>query len=131
MRGHRLIRRWLLRFYGFEEHEIATEGGMLSLEHDPKLAWALVHPEFFPVDLNQAPRETLLRVPGLGVQSVKKMLAARRVRKLRLEDLTALHVPVKKILPFVVLPDHRPGNGAVSRFAALRAAPLQQPLLFA
>jgi putative DNA modification/repair radical SAM protein len=133
MREHRLYQAdWLLRFYGFEEHEIATEGGMLSLEHDPKLAWALVHPEYFPVDLNLAPRETLLRVPGLGVQSVKKMLAARRVRRLRLDDLTALHVPVKKILPFVVLPDHRPGARAASRFnAPAQTSPVQQALLFA
>jgi len=113
LREHRLYQAdWLLRFYGFEEHEIATEDGMLALDIDPKLAWALAHPERFPVDVNRAPREMLLRVPGLGVQSVTKLLAARRVRTLRAADLAALHVPVSKVLPFVVLPDHRPGTPA-------------------
>jgi len=84
------------------------------------------------VDLNRAPRETLLRVPGLGLQSVKKMLAARRVRKLRLADLTALYVPAGKILPFVVLPDHRAEARAASRLVApVAAAPAQQALPFA
>lgn len=112
LREHRLYQAdWLLRFYGFEDHEIVTPGGMLSLDHDPKMAWALAHPEHFPVDLNRAPRERLLRVPGLGVQSVRKLLAARRWRTLRLADLAALRVSVAKLLPFVVLPDHRPGVG--------------------
>lgn len=133
LREHRLYQAdWLLRFYGFEEHEIATQGGMLSLDHDPKLAWALVHPEYFPVDLNRAARETLLRVPGLGIQSVRKILAARRVRKLRLADLSALHVPVVKIMPFLVMPDHRPAARAASRLATPVAnAPIQQALPFA
>lgn len=113
MREHRLYQAdWLIRFYGFEEHEIVAPNGMLSLEHDPKLAWALAHPEFFPIDLNRAPREHLLRVPGLGVQSVKKLLASRRVRTLRLIDLPKLHVSVSKVMQFVVLPDHRPSARA-------------------
>src|SRR5690606_23597725 len=69
-REHRLYQAdWLMRFYGFEAGEIAPASGdgMLRLEVDPKLAWALAHPERFPVDLNRAPRELLLRVPGLGV----------------------------------------------------------------
>ncbi len=109
MREHRLYQAdWLIRFYGFEEHEIVAPNGMLSLEHDPKLAWALAHPGFFPVDLNRAPREHLLRVPGLGVLSVKKLLASRRVRTLHLSDLPKLRVSVSKVMAFVVLPDHRP-----------------------
>jgi len=112
MREHRLYQAdWLIRFYGFDEHEIVAPNGMLSLEHDPKLAWALAHPEFFPIDLNRAPREHLLRVPGLGVISVKKLLASRRVRTLRLTDLPKLRVSVSKVMPFVVLPDHRPCAG--------------------
>lgn len=116
LREHRLYQAdWLMRFYGFEEEEIVTEGGMLSLEHDPKMAWALAHPESFPVDLNRAPREMLLRVPGLGVLSVKKLLAARRVRTVRLADLSALHAPLRKVMPFVVLPDHHPHSSAFSQ----------------
>ncbi len=111
-REHRLYQAdWLMRFYGFEHHEIVPgEGGMLSLQFDPKLAWALAHPERFPVDLNTAPRELLLRVPGLGVKAVQRLLLSRRVRTLRAEDLGRLHLPLKKVLPFVVLPNHRPDH---------------------
>ena len=116
LREHRLYQAdWLMRFYGFDEHEIVTDGGLLSLEHDPKMAWALAHPEAFPIDLNRAPRAQLLRVPGLGVQSVNKLLAARRVRSVRVADLAALHVSVAKVLAFVVLPDHRPVRGPRAR----------------
>jgi len=80
LREHRLYQAdWLMRFYGFEADEIVTEaGGFLSLQHDPKLAWALAHPGHFPLDVDRAPREALLRVPGLGVGSVEKLLAARQ-----------------------------------------------------
>jgi putative DNA modification/repair radical SAM protein len=110
VREHRLYQAdWLMRFYGFAHDEIVPDrDGMLSLEHDPKLAWALAHPERFPVDLNRAPRELLLRVPGLGVKAVDRLLAARRLRAVRSDDLVRLHVPLKKVLPFVVLPGHRP-----------------------
>ncbi len=112
LREHRLYQAdWLMRFYGFAHHEITTPGnGMLSLDVDPKLAWALAHPERFPVDLNRAPREMLLRVPGLGVKTVERLLQSRRVRRLRCADLGRLHVPLKKMLPFVELADHRPGR---------------------
>ena len=101
-REHRLYQAdWLMRYYGFAHHEIVASGdGMLSLEVDPKLAWALAHPERFPVDLNRAPREMLLRVPGLGVKAVERMLQSRRVRALRTADLGRLRVPLKKVLPF-------------------------------
>jgi len=113
---------WLMRFYGFAHEEIvAGPEGMLSLEFDPKLAWALAHLEQFPVDLNRAPKEMLLRVPGLGMKAVGRMLQARRVRRLRAADLERLHVPLAKVLPFVELVDHRPGN-------ALSAADLRQRL---
>ena len=111
VREHRLYQAdWLMRFYGFEAGEIAPQGsgGMLSLEVDPKLAWALSHPERFPVDLNIAPRELLLRVPGLGVKAVDRLLLARRGRRLRADDLKRLRVPTHKVLPFVVTTDHRP-----------------------
>ena len=126
VREHRLYQAdWLMRFYGFEAGEIAPAGGsgMLALEMDPKMAWALSHGERFPVDLNRAPRELLLRVPGLGVKAVDRLLLARRVRKLRADDLKRLHVPTRKVLPFVVLADHRPsGKPLVAKPAAQQGA---------
>lgn len=123
LREHRLYQAdWLMRFYGFGASEIAPAGdGMLALDVDPKLAWALAHPERFPVDLNHAPREMLLRVPGLGVRAVQRLLTARRVRPLRSSDLQALRVPVRRVLPFVVLADHRPAAGAASAAAGAAA----------
>ncbi len=112
IREHRLYQAdWLIRFYGFAHDEIVpdTPAGMLSLDMDPKLAWAIANRGQFPVDVNTAAREMLLRVPGLGVKAVTRILQARRVRKLRADDLLRLHVPLKKVMPFVVLADHQPG----------------------
>jgi predicted DNA-binding helix-hairpin-helix protein len=129
VREHRLYQAdWLMRFYGFEAGEIAVDRGMLSLDVDPKMAWALAHPERFPVDLNRAPRELLLRVPGLGVKAVDRLLLARRVRRVRSDDLQRLHVPVRKVLPFVVLADHRPSGAPPGPVA--RQAPPEQAELF-
>ncbi len=132
VREHRLYQAdWLMRFYGFEAAEIApTSGGMLSLDVDPKLAWAMAHPERFPVDLNLAPREMLLRVPGLGVKAVNRLLLARRGRRVRADDLKRLRVPVSKVLPYVVLADHRPAPGSSQRSATRppSPAPLQAAL---
>ncbi|MBD0272007.1 MAG: putative DNA modification/repair radical SAM protein [Acetobacteraceae bacterium] len=118
LREHRLYQAdWLLRFYGFELDEImaGAEGGMLDLGVDPKLAWALRHRDRFPVDLNRAPRELLLRVPGLGAKSVERILSARRFRAVRAEDLGRLHLTLAKLLPFVVTADHRPRGGLLDR----------------
>ncbi|MGE4240778.1 putative DNA modification/repair radical SAM protein [Ramlibacter sp.] len=123
VREHRLYQAdWLMRFYGFDASEIALPAtGMLSLDADPKLAWAWAHPERFPVDINRAPREMLLRVPGLGVKAVDRVLLARRVRRLRADDLKRLHVPVRKVLPFVILADHRPTRQAAPAPAVIPA----------
>ncbi|MDR7333923.1 putative DNA modification/repair radical SAM protein [Roseateles asaccharophilus] len=131
LREHRLYQAdWLMRFYGFNADEIVTEAGFLSLHHDPKLAWALAHPASFPLDVNRAPRELLLRVPGLGVGSVDKLLAARQHRRLRRADLLALGPAVKRALPFLVAVDHRPRAADVQ--ALVRpAAPPRQATLFA
>jgi len=113
VREHRLYQAdWLMRFYGFSHDEIVppSQAGMLALDIDPKLAWALGNREHFPVDLNVAPREMMLRVPGLGVRTVDKLDAARRVRKLRSDDLKRLRIPLQKIMPFVVLADYRPSR---------------------
>lgn len=126
LREHRLYQAdWLMRYYGFAPDEIVspTQGGMLALDVDPKLAWALAHRERFPVDVNTAPRELLLRVPGLGVGSVDRLLAARRVRRLRHADLARLHVPLKKVLAFVEAADHRPGRALEAADLAARLAP--------
>ena len=102
---------WLLRFYGFEAGELFERGsGMLPLDIDPKLAWALRHRDRFPLDVNRASREELLRVPGLGVRVVDRILASRRVATLRCADLVRLVASPAKVLPFVVLPDHRPSR---------------------
>jgi putative DNA modification/repair radical SAM protein len=134
MREHRIYQAdWLMRFYGFGHEEIVpAEGGMLSLEIDPKLAWALAHRERFPVDLNRAPKEMLLRVPGLGVKSVARVMQARRVRRLRAADLERMHLPLAKLLPFVVVADHRPGRALDAAELGRRLAPPpQQGTLFA
>ncbi|RZL64470.1 MAG: putative DNA modification/repair radical SAM protein [Variovorax sp.] len=141
VREHRLYQAdWLMRFYGFAHDEIVpsaapdatgvTGSSMLSLDVDPKLAWALAHRDRFPVDLNRAPREMLLRVPGLGVKAVDRLLAARRVRRVRSDDLGRLHVPLRKVLPFVLTADHQPGRAldAESLAALVRPAPVQASL---
>ncbi|MBH1642263.1 putative DNA modification/repair radical SAM protein [Stenotrophomonas maltophilia] len=122
-REHRLYQAdWLLRFYGYGVDEITdtTQAGMLDLDIDPKMAWAIRHPERFPVDLNRAPKEMLLRVPGLGVRNVKRVLMARRHGRLRVADVARLKAPMSKLLPFVLLADHHPRR-ALDDPAALRA----------
>ena len=110
VREHRLYQAdWLLRFYGFAGDELQTDADdNLSLEMDPKLAWALAHRAFFPLDVNRAPREALLRVPGMGVRSVGRIVMARRHRRLRLADLARLRLSLPKIGPFIVAADHVP-----------------------
>jgi putative DNA modification/repair radical SAM protein len=111
LREHRLYQAdWLLRFYGFTLPEMpVTATGNLPLDIDPKLAWALANRAAFPVDVNRAPKEMLLRVPGLGVKSVSRVIAARRHRRLRMDDLARLRLSVAKLAPFVVTLDHHPG----------------------
>jgi putative DNA modification/repair radical SAM protein len=110
MREHRLYQAdWMMRFYGFEANEIVTGAdGLLDLAIDPKLAWALAHRDAFPVDVNRADRELLLRVPGLGVKSIDKIIAARRLRALGLEDVARLTRSLEKCRPFIIARDWRP-----------------------
>ena len=133
LREHRLYQAdWLLRFYGFSLSEMPVgEAGNLPLDIDPKLAWALAHREDFPVDVNRAPRETLLRIPGLGVKSADRLIGARRHRRLRMDDLARLRLSVTKLAPFIVTADHTPGatlDGARLR-ARMTPAPSQMSLL--
>lgn len=133
MREHRLYQAdWLLRFYGFDTNEIfAQSDGMLDLDVDPKLAWALKHREQFPVDVNTCAREELLRVPGLGTKAVARIIAARAVQKVRLEDLQRLRVPIKRVLPFIKLPGHQNSKALDSQRLneMLRPEPAQMSLL--
>jgi len=112
MREHRLYQSdWLMRFYGYAPAEVAAAAdptGMLPLDIDPKLAWALKHRESFPVDVNRAPREALLRVPGLGVRAVSAILRARRQRLLRLDDVARMTSSIAKLRPFLIAADWRP-----------------------
>ena len=133
LREHRLYQAdWLYRFYGFAMEELTakTTGGMLDLEFDPKLAWALQNRHLFPVDINKADKEMLLRVPGLGVRNVKRILAARRFKRLDFSDLKTFHINLEKIKPFVTAARWTPKNlldssHLVERF---RARPTQLDL---
>ena len=112
MREHRLYQSdWLMRFYGFKPAEVvdaADASGMLPLDIDPKLAWALKFRDIFPVDINRAPRELLLRIPGLGVKAVNRIVTSRRWRRLALADVARLTVSVAKVRPFIVAEGWRP-----------------------
>ncbi len=112
-REHRLYQAdWLLRFYDFQLDEITsvTTEGNLDLEIDPKLAWALVHREIFPLDVNRASREMLLRVPGFGVKTVSRILTTRRHRLLRYEDLQRMGASMKKAKTFITAGGWSPGS---------------------
>jgi predicted DNA-binding helix-hairpin-helix protein len=112
MREHRLYQSdWLIRFYGFKPSEVVQatdESGMLPLDIDPKLAWALKFRDNFPVDINRAPRELLLRIPGLGVKAVDGIIRSRRWRRLGLPDVGRLTVSVAKVRPFIIAEGWRP-----------------------
>jgi putative DNA modification/repair radical SAM protein len=136
MREHRIYQAdWLMRFYGFAPKDVqsaADEQGMLPLDIDPKLAWALKFRDSFPVDVNRAPKEMLLRVPGLGTKAVERILLSRRWRKLGLDDVARVTLSIAKVRPFIATADWRPT--LLTDRADLRTliAPKQQQLeLFA
>lgn len=117
VREHRLYEAdWLMRFYGFRAEEIAgPDAPQLDLEIDPKLAWALRNRAFFPIDLNRAPREALLRVPGIGVRTADRIVEARRHRMLRIADLGVFRVARSRALPFLTAADLNPSAGWLDR----------------
>ena len=134
VREHRLYQAdWLMRFYGFAAGEILTpEAPNLDLEIDPKLAWALAHRDRFPVDVNLADRQMLLRIPGIGVRNVKRILALRRKRKLRYADLVKLRCDLGKAKSFLIAADYVPRQGEVASEAlrlGIARAPQQLELL--
>jgi putative DNA modification/repair radical SAM protein len=102
LREHRLYQAdWLLRFYGFSVEEIVEEGENLSMEFDPKCAWALRNMHLFPVEINRAPLEMLLRVPGIGAKNAHKILQARKYAKLTFEDLLKMRIALKRAKHFI------------------------------
>jgi putative DNA modification/repair radical SAM protein len=121
---------WLLRYYGFNAEEIASggENGMLDLEIDPKFAWALKNRDRFPVDVNIADREMLLRVPGLGKRAVDKIIIARRHTKLRLDDIGQLTAGLRRIRPFLITADHSPARLTDRLDLRLQLAPPQRQM---
>jgi putative DNA modification/repair radical SAM protein len=124
VREHRLYQAdWLMRFYGFGQGEIVAPGQDLDLSVDPKTAWALRHRGDFPVDVNTADRETLLRTPGLGARGVDRILLARTQTRLTLDDVKRVCGSVKRAKPFIVTADWTPG--AATDAPGLRAALVQ------
>ena len=102
LREHRLYQAdWLLRFYGFSVEEIVESGENLSMEFDPKCAWALRNMHLFPVEINRAPLEMLLRVPGIGAKNAYKITEARKYTKLTFEDLTKMRIALKRAKHFI------------------------------
>ena len=103
LREHRLYQAdWLLRFYGFRAEELLDEQHPdFNPSIDPKCFWAICHPEQFPVEIMRAEYETLLRVPGIGPVSARRIVSARRVSHLRYEDLSRLGVVLKRAQFFI------------------------------
>lgn len=102
LREHRLYQAdWLMRFYGFDADEIAKEGENLPEEYDPKCAWALRNMQFFPVEINTAPLEKLLRVPGIGTLGAYKIIKARKFAKLDFSDLAKMRIVLKRAKFFI------------------------------
>lgn len=93
---------WLMRFYQFKVEEIVNDTfPQLDLEIDPKLSWALRHPEHFPIDINRADYEMLLRVPGIGVKSARLIVASRRFTRLGVYELKKIGVVMKRAQYFI------------------------------
>jgi len=114
-REHRLYQAdWLLRYYGFQAHELLDAGTPnLDTDLDPKTGWALRHLALFPVEVNRAEYEVLLRVPGIGVRSAQRIVRARRQGHLGIDDLALLGVVMKRARYFVTARGRYAGEGAL------------------
>ena len=104
LREHRLYQAdWLMRFYGFTAEEIIDENSNLPQEYDPKCAWALRNMHLFPIEINTAPPEVLVRVPGIGFKGASKIVMARRYGKLTFEDLIRMRIVTKRAMHFITV----------------------------
>ena len=102
LREHRLYQAdWLIRYYGFDVDEICAENENLSPEYDPKCAWALRNMQLFPIEINTAPLEMLLRVPGIGAKSAYKIIEARKFSALNYENLAKMRIVLKRAKHFI------------------------------
>ncbi|MET0535522.1 MAG: putative DNA modification/repair radical SAM protein [Steroidobacter sp.] len=134
IREHRLYQAdWLMRYYEFSLSELgqAMPGGKLDLNVDPKTTWALANRALFPMDVNTADRHLLLRVPGLGVRIVDRIISSRRHRQLRYQDLKTMGATLKRARHFLCTVDYRPqqiDRDSESLRRALTSAPQQQSL---
>ena len=110
VREHRLYQAdWMLRFYKYSMDEIVNDAHPnLDIDIDPKTSWALRNRHYFPVDLNKGTREQLLRVPGIGPNTVEKIIKMRKYAKIRLEDLIKLKVALNRAKPFIVVTNYTP-----------------------
>jgi putative DNA modification/repair radical SAM protein len=128
VREHRLYQAdWLIRHYQFGAAELTTESEPnLAANISPKLAWALRNPAIFPIDVNTAPREILLRIPGVGYRTVDRLLRIRRHHKIGIADLSRLRVRMSEARHFVVTADSRPAPVQAGAFER----PEQQVLLW-
>ena len=127
LREHRLYQAdFLFRRYGFSMEEIGfTEEGNLPLGKDPKTIWAEGHPEFFPVEVNTAPRELLMRVPGFGPITVKRILHIRTEHRIRsLDQLKRMGAVTRNALGYVLLDGHLPGKPSSSQLDIWQPEPV-------
>lgn len=127
LREHRLYQAdFLLRGYGYKAGELLGHSGNLALDIDPKLAWALANREVFPLDVNRAEPALLARIPGIGLRSVQRLVALRRERRIRYDDLIQLRCVLDKARPFIVTSDYRPAQAEL-RSGLLRARLSEPP----
>ena len=116
LREHRLYQAdWLIRFYGFNVDEICSEDENLSPEYDPKCAWALRNMHLFPVEINTAPLEMLLRVPGIGAKSAYRITEARRFSALDFDNLAKMRIVLKRAKHFITCKGKFCGSGSFAQ----------------
>jgi predicted DNA-binding helix-hairpin-helix protein len=129
LREHRLYQAdWLLRFYGFSADELLDDRNPdFSEDYDPKTDWALRNLNYFPLEINRASYEQLLRVPGIGVKSARRILAARRMHALRFEDLKTIGVTLKRAQYFITCRGKYSGEAVMEEHILRPRLALSQP----
>lgn len=116
LREHRLYQAdWLIRFYGFTVSEICNESENLSPDYDPKCAWALKNMHLFPIEINTAPLEMLLRVPGIGAKSAYRITEARRFCALNFDNLAKMRIVLKRARHFITCKGKFYGSDSLSQ----------------